>query len=397
MIRSIFFALGMASVALGWCAGVVMAQTEPADPVDSLRTALGLAETDAERARLHVELARYYSGIQDGDRLAVHAQAGLRFAKREQIDSLSADAYELLGLLAYEEGEYDRALAMSDSAMALNEAASDPLGMAAAFNLRGVVFLERGACDESVAAYGAALARIDESDAPRYVETMLNLTRANATCGQFEIAIQGAERVIPIAQANGLQKAQGSLIDVVAYSYSVLGRHEEALQAYEGYEALLDDVGLPLFESAFYNNRALVYEAMGEYERAYAGYQKSHEIDVRAGQTRTLPESLLNLGSAAAGLGRHTEAIDYLEEAIETFEAREQILDLPDSYDRLAVSYAAVGQQQKAYASLRRAYVLRDSVLGREAQEAMAEMNARFETERIQRDLAETRLDAQAA
>ena len=109
--------------------------------------------------------------------------------------------------------------------------------------------------------------------------------------------------------------------------YHDLGRHEEALAAYQQAIALDPKFALP------HNGRGNVYRALGRHEEALSAYQQAIALD----PTYALPHN--GRGTVYRDLGRHEEALSAYQQAI-TLDSQNGV-----SHTTLAGLYRQLGQE----------------------------------------------------
>jgi tetratricopeptide (TPR) repeat protein len=130
---------------------------------------------------------------------------------------------------------------------------------------------------------------------------------------KYEESIEWFNKIINIDSSN---KENPDIVDSISNerkgkALDKLGRHEEAIEAYEESIRIKPD-----YNDAFYF-KGLVLDKLGRHEEAIEAYKKNLEVcDIDIGITQDLFDSWKKKGNTLDKLGRHEEAIEAYEEFI---------------------------------------------------------------------------------
>jgi TolB-like protein/DNA-binding winged helix-turn-helix (wHTH) protein/Tfp pilus assembly protein PilF len=207
--------------------------------------------------------------------------------------------------------------------------------------------------DESLAEAHLALARVKliawdwvaaEREVKRAVELNPNLTSARAFYSLY-LSNRGRhdEAIAEVRRARELDPLSPGINVSVGSRLSVARQYDQAFEAMK--KALELDQGHPAPHVLLGN----IYTAKGQYPEAIAAYQEG----VKRGDTS--PDTQIYLGAAYAKAGERAQALAILNR----LEARREYV----SPGALAVLYVALGEREKAFASLERAYTEHDNQL----------------------------------
>lgn len=220
---------------------------------------------------------------------------------------------------AYRQGQYRRALALTDSVLALEDTLAD------AFALRGHVFTELRQLDRARSAYQTAL-----DQAPGYEGAWFNLGNLAFREGDFRDAVDlygRAAETHPTARAYenlGRSYEQLDQVDSARAAYEeAIGRDSTFASAYVRLGQLLEDEGR-LQEALSYSERGLAYDSTDANYRYIVGSQRyqAGRIEEAIPLLRSVVQSRpghhgahYNLGQALLRAGREEEARRYLQKA----------------------------------------------------------------------------------
>jgi tetratricopeptide (TPR) repeat protein len=162
------------------------------------------------------------------------------------------DSLHLLGVIAYERGEFARAL---DQINFILE--KDP-DHSLALNHRGLALTALRRFDEAVASYDRALAL-----QPDYAEALLNRGDALAELKRFEEALASFDRVLEVRPNHA---------DALCHRGVVLAQLQRPDEALASYERALEV--RPIHSVAFYN-RGVILQERKRFEEALASYDRA--------------------------------------------------------------------------------------------------------------------------
>lgn len=144
--------------------------------------------------------------------------------------------------------------------------------------------------------------------------------------GQAEKSYYYGEAVLNLLQEMGLSGTLPFATSVlnIASAYRAGGRLEDAMTCYRAVEQIYSQVLEPgdMLVASLYNNKALLYQEMGEYEAAYAYLEKALEIALQHPERYyEQASSYANLAATCLQLGKEERAAECFGKAIAIFEA----------------------------------------------------------------------------
>ncbi|MCW5733959.1 MAG: tetratricopeptide repeat protein [Enhydrobacter sp.] len=197
------------------------------------------------------------------------------------------DALYLLGLIAYQTNELDRAEELIAKAIELN-------GRNPAFHSnRGLVLRALRRLDEALASYNRAI-----EIAPAYAEAFFNRGNTLKDLGRFDEALASYDKAVAIrpAYAEAYSNRGNMLTD--------LGRLDDALASYDRAVAIRPDY------ADVYFNRGATLRDLERLDEALASYDRALEIKP------DFAEAYCNRGNTLMDLGRFDEALTSCDRAI---------------------------------------------------------------------------------
>ncbi|MCR5791029.1 MAG: DUF4125 family protein [Lachnospiraceae bacterium] len=185
---------------------------------------------------------------------------------------------------------------------------------------------------------GAIDAAAEEMDDGSVLVLLNELIGHYRETSEFEKMFEVAEDILRVADAvcDHESEAYATSLLNVATSYRVAGRLEDSLAIYDRVEAIYRKVlapDAPLF-AGFYNNKALLYQETGEFEKAKEALLKAIDIVLRHENTYEEAVSRANLAGTCIQLGQLDEACREAKASIKLF--RDQ--DVKDQHFCAALS-----------------------------------------------------------
>jgi len=196
-------------------------------------------------------------------------------------------AYNNLGNILYDQGDYEEAASMYSKSLGVREKISDKKGIAEAYNNLGNVYYEQG-------------------DYQRSAEMM--------------------EKSLKIMHEIGFQIGIAGVYNNLGTTYQDLGRYQEALEMHQGSLAIREEIGdMP---GVAMSNANLGYVSLDLYDFDQAknylekGLHLMDEMDLRAYDYE--PQTRVWLSQALLGLGQHAKAEKMASEALDIAEELNQ-------------------------------------------------------------------------
>lgn len=140
-------------------------------------------------------------------------------------------------------------------------------------------------------------------------------------------------------------------------------------------------------EARAYGNLGILYKRKSEFETAADFYRKAAAIEESIGDSAGLAETYLNLGVLDATLGDDEAAIDKYHEAMKIAEAKHHNRLLLQAYDNLSAAYERLNRPRESLEFMKNYLEVRDSLFNEENQRELARLQAKFNSEKKEREL----------
>lgn len=213
--------------------------------------------------------------------------------------------------------DYQGALSDFDAGAAIACAAGRRRMAARALIEKGKAFMRQYRSDDAIRWMDQALEQTEGEPCCETADALLqkgfNLTEKAV----FQEAESCLERAFQLCQQLGEKGLQVQALSFIGRLRMGQNQFEAALQAYDACIALASEIRDSAALSLALHNQGLVYLAQQDYARFEAVNGRSRHLFEEVGDKRMLAYSLMTRGTAAQIQGRHSEAVDCYESALQ--------------------------------------------------------------------------------
>lgn len=202
----------------------------------------------------HMKALAIYEKINDRSRIAHSMNCiGVVFRKRKDLDK--AENYYMKALRIREELE-------------------DKPGLALSYNNMGIIAMEHGDLESALDYNNKSLELKRElNDRQGMVASFINIGDIHLKLEEYTLALEYFEKSITIEKELSDEKNFSDSCNKVGYIMMVLGRHDEALEFLERGLRISTAIGARIFQAESLRNLSSLYEATGNYEKAFKYYR----------------------------------------------------------------------------------------------------------------------------
>lgn len=369
------------------------------------------------------------------------------FPQEKEIDSLMqllnsgswqnhAKIYNTISSIYFDNEAYNDAYITAEKALTLAQKLNDKDETFRALTNLAYIHFERGEFDTSVFLAAEALAIVRQTnDLVQKARIYNHLGNAYSRISKFDKslhyyleALKIVEDTLPNTSPDRNDFYKALLYNNIGTVYSNMGHHDEIALDYhkrslrirraqenaDGIASCLQNIGV-------------LHERANQYDSTIALYNEALEIRKSLGQEGFVAELLMNLGEIYLKLGMYAQSEQYLREAIEIFGRLDKKKFLTfcyqsmaklhvntsqfdsafpfilssialseqynykeferDGYQLLSDYFAAKGDYKQALDNLNKSMVLSDSVFSTEMSVKVAEIQTRYETEKMEQEI----------
>ena len=309
-----------------------------------------------------------------------------------------------IGLVYDDLGDYERAIALQQQALAIAREYQDQAEENRALGNIGVSYLNLSDYEQAEDFFEQQrLLAIQVGDRDSEGRALNNLALVYTTVGDYDRAIDYLEQYIAIAQETGYRLGEGYALGNLGDIYSALGQYDQAIALQLDFLSISREIGhrfgeasalnslgisyyflgdldrvIDLFEQAIaileevespasasvIGDLGVIYHELGDYEQALALHQQHLTIAQAIGNRAEEARALNNLGLAYSALGDTTQALELYQQSLAIFrdlgaKVREGI-----ALARLGQLLADQDQPQLAIVFLKSAVEVREAIRG---------------------------------
>ncbi|MCK6618540.1 MAG: tetratricopeptide repeat-containing sensor histidine kinase [Cyclobacteriaceae bacterium] len=205
--------------------------------------------------------------------------------------------------------------------------------------------------------------------------------------GNYDLALDYVNRSQTINTAIGNQHGVSYCHNVRGLIYLLQKRHAEAIQELEKSKQIREIIGHLEGISAVIFNLSLVYEDMGQLEKALALQKQAISIEERVTNKLSQGISYNAIAKTLMRLNQFGEAEKYLRLANKAALETNSRLLLKNNFENYAEFYSNRADYKKAFEYQRKAKVLSDSIYTTSSRAKMAEMQAIYQIEQKEQQI----------
>ncbi len=361
--------------------------------IDSLER---VARSQQDSALVHTwnELTWEYRNISRTKALDYGRQA-LELGNRIGYAKGVAQAYNDMGIIYYDQEDYDKAIESYNQAFAIRRRQGDIRGMAALHNKIGIIYQKKGEFDRALAEQQEALTLFEKAGFETGISYSLNnIGIVHQNMGNYDEALRYQERSIAIKEKiNDRFGLAGSYVNV-GNIWLIRNDYAKAREYYSKAERMTRQLGDREYLSNALNNFGSFYIKTGEYVQALRCVQESFAIRDTLGDHKGKVSCLVNLGDIFTRLGRYDSAASALTLARSMADSNEACRpELPKIYRQFSLLYEARGDLAAALQMQRRYSALNDSLYTDDLKEKFADLQTRYETARKEQIIQQQRFE----
>lgn len=211
----------------------------------------------------------------------------------------------------------------------------------------------------------------------------------DAAARHFAEALTAAEKLGDIARVAYILNGAGN-------NHLAKGDYDAARPLYERALALRESVGDKVGAADSATNLGTLALLNGDPSEALVAYRKALTIYEESNQTRRVARGHRRMAAALRRLGRLDEAVAELRIALASAEQLGSLPVLAETYRELSRAHEARGEFRSALFYERRQSATRATLTGEEIRRRVVELDARFQAERRENEIARLRLDQEA-
>ncbi|SJZ47971.1 tetratricopeptide repeat protein [Sediminibacterium ginsengisoli] len=391
---------------------------------DSLRQALPLARHDTVRLRILQQLSvYYYRGARNLDSAVAYTNRYITGAKGfPALARPVAEAYNRLGIIRYQQGEYEKSLEAFRNQYRHALQYKDSLNMSNGINNQGNVYIEKRDYTEALKYYNEALQiRRAIRDNNAVAQSLANIGFIHKDLGNYEKATDYFLQALRVFEQMNDEPRTADVYNYLGTVAIMTKRFDKAIDYSKQALRIQDKLSLPNkgislislgtayaekqdFETALAyllrarthytplndkrqllhitTNLAEVYFRKKEFGLAEKHYLEALQLAGNIGNRRSVSTYYLGLAQAYIEQQKFTAARTAIDSAAVSSLKSGNNAEKKQYYEIESKYYEAIGNLKQALEQYRLFVEAKDSLLNTENSKAIADLNIRYETEK---------------
>lgn len=364
----------------------LFAQTQRSD---SLRHLLTAETNPRERFELLIKLCEEYRSSQP-DSSNVYARQAIQLSVQlnDRVFTARAEMYAAAYLNAV--GQSDSALAIANRNIDWLKTRSDQAALCASYySFSGLCLMRLDQKKDALERFYSALKLSEQiSDYFTQVKANVNIGWVMMETNQNEKAIEYFRKAIQlITTYDVLPKNIGTVYNNMASCFGAISQLDSAQKyAKLGIESAVKNNDLHS-EANGHFILGTTFEKMGKLDDALESFQRAQPLREKVGDPFFIVSDLAEISTLYARMGKSEEGIATSLKALEMANKNNLTAKLPMIYSALAGNYETKGDYKNANIIYKRLSDLKDSLYSDANPKALAEMAAKYETEKKEQQI----------
>lgn len=252
----------------------------------------------------------------------------------------------------------------------------------------GVGFYMRGDYPACLENYQKALAIFERLQDNRYIGRTCNEFSVYwRKQKQFEKGLQYLDRAYRACSNCQDTACVETSLNNRAVIYEMMGNYDLALTYYHKADQVAQSIGDTMGQAYIYMDAAQCYRLRGDLDSATWLTDRSIEILTKLNNLQGVGLNLINKGDLQVQQGQLSAALATYQQCIELAETLKYPDLLKTAHYQIGKAYAAQKNFEQSFFHLERSHYLNDSLLNAAKVKSLAEMEVKYETEKIQHAL----------
>ncbi|MCW5520015.1 sensor histidine kinase [Aureitalea sp. L0-47] len=364
-----------------------------------LHKGIQLAEAiddDYQKGLFLTKLIQQKTRIRDYDSARFYFRKAHRFLREAGQDILLPDSHSEIAETYYYMEKMDSALYHFKQADSLYAKDGDSIGVLISKNNVANVYQILGNYEGAIENMLQAIKNVDTTQYLYIkVQLYLNVSELYQQIEEPSLARHYAKKSLDLSLTNTNYPDDMVMAYIKLAGYATEDKEYEKASEYNQLaQGVVDDYNLDMIQFQVSKSNANLLIAEESYEEAILEINQALKIAEQAKRNDFEVFSLRkNLGICYAKTNKPQQAISLLNEVLDNTIEDGRLDDISSVYFSLSEAHESLGDYRAAIDNYKMYRTYNDSILGKDKQVAIRDAMVKYETERKERDLAETRAD----
>lgn len=284
----------------------------------------------------------------------------------------------------------DAALELSKKTLKTAINKNEKYGESKAYYVIGQYYYQKSQFDKSVEYFQKSIALAQELDSVKLrAKSMMVLGNSYMKLGRLDIAKSNLEEALLVFKKENEQKLEADAVGNLGNIYVLLGLKEEGLELYKEAYGLYGELGEIEKQHRIEVNISYYHLTNGNGEAALPYLMRSLKYNQENNEAKNLAICFGNLGYAYSLLGNYSKAFENYQHCIDTSQKYDFIQLECDTYKDISETYRKMENYKAAILYQTKYYSLRDSIIDKETQNRVSELQVQFETAEQKREIGQ--------
>ncbi len=370
--------------------GFIIAQ-EQSKNIDSLLVELNRAKEDTLKVNLYHDVSKHFI-LTDIDTVPYFTQSGISLAQKLGYKKGEMMNLNVLGNYYENKTDYENALNTYDKALKIAKEINSIKGFAMLYNNTGMVHIRQGKYDLALPLMFDALKAEEQLGNQKGISQSYNNIGVIYFYQQnFNRATEYFEKALAMEEKIGDPTAIKQAVNNLGAIYDYLKNYPKAIEQYQKAFQLNEAHNDKREMATNLHNIAVAYYNLGDFSKSEAYHNQSLEIREEIGDTNGIALAYFNYGELLRKNNRFHEAKAYFESGLQIAEEHDLLKVKQQIYGAFSALYEQQNDFKLANEYLYKYIEVKDAILNRENSEILAEVEAKYQTEKKEKDLLESR------
>jgi len=310
-----------------------------------------------------------------------YAEKAIELAQSQNNQKGQADAYLIISKLTWELLDTVKASQYASKALRIYTALQDDSGISDCYQVLGGIHIVLANYPKALDFQLKAL-KIEEkeNDQLGIVAVLYGISFTYFYLNEFEKSIEYNQKILEKAKVVNDSTLIGEVYGNIALNYLELKKYEKALS---NYLKAIDYLQIVKTKNniMFISQTALVYDYLGDAEKAEEYHQLAYSLLDKNIKSLDWLDYYLERGESYYIRKKYEKALESYVIGLEMSERQKNEIFIYDFYERIAITYAQIGDYQNAFQFQQKFMQLKDSIYNKQNSNAIAEMQIVYETE----------------
>jgi tetratricopeptide (TPR) repeat protein len=322
---------------------------------------------------------------------SIQAIIELNIADTQKVAKLNKKGWDLINV-----GSFDDALLYLARSQKLAETIGYKKGLATAISMRGVAYRMTTEYQKALDCLFRALELNEELGAKGKTGLCLgNIGIIYEEQGNYDQALKYYNKALEIRIESNDSSGMAYSYNDIGILYAIKREPKKALDYFFKSLKLREALGEKNAVAESYSSISEAYLGMLDTSAAKTYVQMAITYFEATGDKENLARCYSNLASMTFKKGKEKEALDLLFKALKISEEIGVKSLIKDNYMMIADIYGRTGDYKKAFAYHQKYSALKDSILNEQVTMQVAQMNAKYQSEKKDKELAQQRSEAE--